>query len=78
MYGHENTFWGYWPMVLFWAALIVVAVIIIAAFVNRKSWFGREASPREILDRRYAAGEISREEYEKIKQDLKSGDTAKS
>lgn len=29
-----------------------------------------EESPREILDRRYAEGELSREEYERMKDDL--------
>lgn len=33
----------------------------------------RRESPREILDRRYAAGEIDREEYEQRKADLESG-----
>ena len=30
-----------------------------------------EPSAREILDRRYARGEISREEYQRMKEDLK-------
>lgn len=30
----------------------------------------REASAAEILDRRYARGEVSREEYQQIKKDL--------
>lgn len=30
----------------------------------------REASAREILDRRYARGEISREEYQRMRKDL--------
>ena len=31
-----------------------------------------ETSAREILDRRYASGEITREQYEHIKQDLRA------
>ncbi|MHB1094403.1 MAG: SHOCT domain-containing protein [Thiobacillus sp.] len=30
----------------------------------------REENARELLDRRYARGEISREEYQQIKKDL--------
>jgi putative membrane protein len=30
----------------------------------------REESAREILDRRYAGGEISREEYQRMRKDL--------
>ena len=31
---------------------------------------GRSETAREILDRRYAAGEINKEEYEEMKADL--------
>ncbi len=63
-------------MVLFWGAVIFGGVWLV------KSLFGgsqgnqsgpaapRQASAREILDQRYARGEIGREEYEQIKADL--------
>jgi len=63
-------------MVLFFGVLIVGGVWFLkAAFSNQPqnhagSAFSRQASPREILDQRYARGEISREEYERIKSDL--------
>ncbi len=38
-------------------------------------WGGGE-SAKEILERRYARGEISREEYQTIKQDLERSDLA--
>lgn len=62
-------------MLLFWGLLIVGAVWIIRSLFSGGTqstprWSGREESAREILDRRYASGEISREEYETMKKDL--------
>ena len=63
-------------MVLFWGALILGAVWLVKNLFNdNPSNFAglaapRQSSAREILDQRYAHGEISREEYETIKQDL--------
>ncbi len=63
-------------MVLFWVVLIaggiwfVRAVFTSAPQNHAGNAISRQASPREILDQRYARGEISREEYENIKQDL--------
>ena len=62
-------------MLLFWGGLVALAVWLVSALFPRN---GREPtrstdlelSPREILDRRYARGEITREQYELMKQDL--------
>lgn len=61
-------------MILFWL-LILALVISIIWFLFRK---GREStssvvagkSPLEILDIRYAKGEISKKEYEEMKKEL--------
>jgi len=63
-------------MVLFWGVLIAGGVWFVKAVFTSapQNHVGnpnsRQASPREILDQRYARGEISREEYEQIKADL--------
>jgi putative membrane protein len=63
-------------MVLFWGALILggvwlVKTIFVSSQPNQPGNMPpKQASPREILDQRYARGEISREEYEQIKADL--------
>ncbi len=63
-------------MILFWGALIVGAVWVVRAiFPSGGSESGprkRDLSAREILDQRYARGELTREEYELTKQDLLS------
>ena len=62
-------------MLLFWAVLIAGAV-----WLAKVVFVGRERptvapgapgpNPREVLDQRYARGEITREEYELIRADL--------
>lgn len=62
-------------MLLFWGGLIALAVWLVSALFPRTGRGttarpDRELSAREILDRRYARGEITREQYELMKQDL--------
>jgi len=62
-------------MILFWGGLIALAIWLVSALFpggSRRPTSGADhlQRPREILDTRYARGEISREEYELIKQDL--------
>ena len=61
-------------MVLFWGGLIALAVWLVKVLFSpgRANYppAGGVANPREILDQRYARGEINREEYELMKRDL--------
>ena len=62
-------------MLLFWGLLIVGAACLVkGVFSGDKRTPGASggsgANPREILDQRYARGEIAREQYERIRQDL--------
>ena len=62
-------------MLLFWGGLITLAVWLISALFPRDgrrllSSPDQELSAREILDSRYAQGEITREQYELIRQGL--------
>jgi len=60
-------------MVLFWVALIGGAAWLAGALFNGSrpaATSGREASAREILDQRFAHGEITREKYDLMKRDL--------
>jgi len=66
---------GLLVMLLFWGVLIAGAVWLAkAVFVGRDRPQGTPGgpgpNPREILDQRYARGEIAREEYERIRADL--------
>ncbi|MGD2205478.1 MAG: SHOCT domain-containing protein [Anaerolineae bacterium] len=60
-------------MLLFWGALIALAVWLVQGLfpsANRPPAppTGRDLSAREILDRRFARGEISREEYDLMRR----------
>jgi len=62
-------------MLLFWGGLIALAVWLLSALFPRNSRrrpspAGQDRSAGEILDRRYARGEVTREQYELMKQDL--------
>lgn len=57
-------------MVLFWG-LIIVAVVFLARAYYGGQERGDEKSAREVLDKRYARGEIDKQEYEERKQALR-------
>ena len=63
-------------LVLFWGVVILGCVWLVKSIFSagQGNIAGltdtRGSSPREILDLRYAGGEISRSQYETIKQDL--------
>lgn len=62
-------------LLLFWGALIAGGVWLVGAFFKRGTKSldsGPEGGPgsREILDQRYSRGEITREEYQRIRADL--------
>jgi putative membrane protein len=76
--------WGHWGygmgwfwniiMVVFWIAVIVGIIFLIRWLVISTGTAGRAArsedSPLEILKKRYARGEIDKEEFEEKKKDL--------
>ncbi len=76
--------WDGVPAVFMWAWMVfglLVLVLVVAAIVwlvrsmgssDARSWSrsDRSGSPREELDRRYARGEITREEYRQLRDDL--------
>jgi len=61
-------------MVLFWGGLIALAIWAVGTLFPRTARPApaseQELSARQILDRRYARGEITREQYELMKQDI--------
>ncbi|MEK6588229.1 MAG: SHOCT domain-containing protein [Chloroflexota bacterium] len=62
-------------MLLFWGGLIALAVVIIRAFSRPGSQASGEGGPRqdsalEILNARYARGEITKEQFDSIRRDI--------
>lgn len=65
-------FWVFF-MLLFWIILILGAVWLVRAVFGNgrpRSTSNEPQSAREILDQRYARGEITREQYEIMKEDI--------
>ncbi len=73
--------WGYGPCVGFqwmWIFPLIFLIVILVFFFRGGGWpmcggtkHRQEESARELLDRRFVRGEISREEYQQMKNDLK-------
>ena len=61
---------GWIFMILFWALVIFGIVYIIQTILRRAGQPGAEESPLDILKKRYAKGEISKEEFDRIKDDI--------
>ena len=70
MYDGHMMGWGGGFMWLFWIFLIVAILWIIRAAVGGPS--ATPKSAREILEERYARGEIDKEEFEQKRKDLTS------
>jgi putative membrane protein len=63
-------FVGWTTMIVFWA--LVVALIVWAIRSAGTTRTGQASDALDILDRRYAAGEIDRHEFEERRQLLKN------
>ncbi|KJS28868.1 MAG: hypothetical protein VR64_22390 [Desulfatitalea sp. BRH_c12] len=72
-YGHMMYGYGGWIM---WIILIVLVFLVIYLFTQQKRSSSSESANGEtaldILKKRFARGEISKEEYESMKRDLQS------
>jgi len=61
-----------WLFIVIFSILIVLGIAHLVNLVTGSERTSGE-SPLRILKRRYAKGEITREEFEKIKDDIKKG-----
>ena len=71
MWGWGYGFFGWLMMLLFWALIIAGAVLVIRWLVDqtRSPALGSETA-LDVLKRRYAKGEITKEQFEAMKRDL--------
>ena len=61
---------GWILMILFWA-LVILGIVYLVKVIARSAKKGEKAeSSLDILKKRYARGEINKEEFEKMKDDL--------
>ncbi|NOY45526.1 MAG: SHOCT domain-containing protein [Deltaproteobacteria bacterium] len=62
---------GWIVMLLFWG-IVAVGVVLAARWLLGRNRGAGGDTPHEILKRRYAAGEISKEEYERMRRELEA------
>ncbi len=76
IYGPEN--WFPWMLIFPFIFLICLAVLLVWMIRGGGPMCGghpmhpKEDSARDILDRRYARGEITPEEYQRMKKDIQA------
>jgi putative membrane protein len=76
MYGYEHYgmgAWGWWWMILVWVIIIVAAIFIIKSIIGKGTGSRQHETPLDVLKRRYAAGEITKEQFDQMKKDITSG-----
>jgi len=61
-----------WIFVVIFSVLIILGIAHLVNLITGSRRISEE-SPLRIFKRRYAKGEITREEFEKMKDDLKQG-----
>lgn len=61
-------------MLLFWVLIIAGIVMFIRWLMGNKGaeCFGRRETPLDILKKRYAQGDINKDEFDRMKKDLES------
>jgi len=77
-WGHMMSFW--WGGAFMWVLFLIVIVVVVYFILQTTKPKSYDSSFREtprqtsidILKRRYARGEISKEEFEQMKKDLES------
>lgn len=78
-YGWMHGGWGFALGLLLWVAVVLALVLAVRALAVRRgeeaARVGPRETPLEILQARYARGDISREEYEQKRRDLSGGGT---
>jgi putative membrane protein len=73
MWHHEGVRWFAVFGGLFWLILLgLVIYLVVSLLAPSREMRHRDEDPLDIVKRRYAKGEITREEFEQIRKDLTS------
>ena len=69
--------WGWmvggWIMMLVFWALVVIGIVALVRFLNDRgitSWSKAQETPLDILRRRYASGELTKEQFDEMKRNV--------
>ena len=61
---------GWFMMILWWVTIIAIVIVAVKWLSQQKGQSQKEDSAIEVLKKRYACGEISKEEFAEKKKDL--------
>jgi putative membrane protein len=61
---------GWIFMALFWALIVLVIAYIVRSFSRGSGQSRTKGTPLDILKKRYAKGDITKEEFDRMKDDL--------
>lgn len=61
---------GWIFMIIFWVLVILGIVFIVRTVMKSGKGAEQKEAPLDILKKRYAQGEITKEEFERVKDDL--------
>jgi putative membrane protein len=72
-------YWGYQgygygmglTMIIFWVLVIIAIVYLVRYLGKGSSRHEQQEKPLDILKKRYAKGEITKDEYDRMRNDLK-------
>lgn len=67
---HQIDSWGGFGMMFFWWILLAVAVVALFTWIARQNSTPQKKSALDLLKERYVKGEISKKEYEEMKNDI--------
>jgi putative membrane protein len=77
-FGYETSWFHMLAMIFFWLVVIGTAVYLVKQITNNTNRADsnikdkdKSGSPEQIIKQRYARGEISKAEYEEMKEELK-------
>ena len=68
MHGIGFGYFGFFMGIIFWIGLIIGLIFLIKWLITQSGT--KHETPLEILKRRYAKGEITKEDFERMKKDL--------
>ena len=76
-YGHGPGMMGYWfGGFVMWIILIAIIAVVVYLIIRHTKQKETDTlmseTPRHILEKRYASGEISKEEFDEIRKDLET------
>ena len=69
MYQHDY-YWGMPMMWFIWLPIFLIIIFVIMKMNNKRRNTPSEDSPLDILKKRYAKGEITKEQFEEMKRTL--------